>query len=662
MDKVKRITKLVKQLNIYRDSYYNDSISLVDDREYDALFAVLSTLEQETGLALSNSPTRQVGYEVKSKLDKAEHNPPLLSLDKKKDLSEIIKFIGYKDALLMLKLDGLTNEIEYRDGFLYKGSTRGDGYIGDDITHSCKQYMNLPLSIPFKGRLRMSGEAFIHFNNFEKINQNLTPEEKKKLPSGKYKTPRNLASGSVRQLNSEICKKRHLYFHPFNILEAEGMKFSLKSEQLEWLDSLGFSSVLYAKINCDNVIILEKIIRDMRKNSEEYYVPIDGMVITYDDIKYSESLGKTAHHKLDGISYKFEDERKETILYDVEWNTTRTGQINPTAIFNTVILDGTEVNRASLFNLTFVKEKKLNIGCRVKVSKRNMIIPYIEENLDIDKGDLLIPQYCPSCAKETTIKNTGTAEFLCCINPKCPAQLLDKFIHFVSKAGMDIDGLSEATLEKFINKGFLKSFDDVYNLEQYKSQIVSMEGFGLKSYNKLIENIDKSRKVKCANLIYALGIPQIGKGGAKIIAEHFENDFSGFIESIEDGFDFSKLKDFGETTCNEIYKWYKDVQCRELWMGVLEEIQVIQEVKKEVSNTDNLFNGKKTYCTGTFANYKKNQLKELLEGLGAEFASGYAKSLDYLIVGGIKGSSKTDKAQKDGVPVLTEDQFIKMIK
>lgn len=653
MEKVQQIKELTKELNQYRHEYYNLNKPTVSDTTYDEKFDLLQELERETGFVISNSPTQTVGYEVISKLQKVTHKTPLKSLAKTKSLDELNKWKGNKKTIVMLKDDGLTVELDYDNGLLYEASTRGNGEVGELITHNAKTFKNIPLSIPFKGHLRLSGEAIIHRKDFDEINFTLPDEEK-------YATPRNLVSGSVRQLDSKICAERNVNFYAFNVLECSEELSDSKSENFKWLGQQGFSTVLYTKTSD----ITEELIQNMKDIAEEDGIPIDGLVISFDSIEYSNSLQETSHHPLHSLAFKFEDETEESILRRVEWNTTRTGQINPTAIFDTIILDNTEVSRASLFNLTFIKDLQLNLTNRIKVSKRNMIIPYIEENLDRQDGNYIpIPDKCPACGGQTVIKNTGTADFLFCTNDSCKAKLLDKFVHFVKRDCMNIDGLSSASLELFINEGFLKTFDDIYNLEKYDYQIKKLEGWGSKSYKKLIDAIDKSRKVKCANFIYALGIPNIGKSSSKAIAEFFNNDFSEFTKAISYGFNFRVLEDFGDITHQSIYNWYADGNELNLWKHLLDEIEFVKEEKKDVINaSDNPFNGKHVYPTGKFQ-YKKEELKIKLESLGAIVESGYKKSLDMLICGGdMSKSGKAAKAEKDGIKMVSEEFLMEYLK
>ena len=658
MNKIERIKELTKELNQYRNEYYNQNKPSVNDATYDKLFDELSVLEKETGFILSNSPTQTVGYEVISKLQKRTHPTPLKSLDKTKSIDKLNKFKGDKEVILMLKADGLTVEVDYENGIFVGAYTRGNGEIGEDISHNALTFKNLPKQIAYKGKLRLCGEAIIHWDDFDKMNEALSEEEK-------YATPRNLTSGSVRQLDSSICAKRKVYWYAFNILECDKNLSDSKYENFKWLRELGFYTIVNTKISNEfdaPEYQFEILIESMRNIAIDIGIPIDGMVLSFNSIKYSDSLGQTNHHPLHSIAFKFGDETEETILRSIEWNTTRSGQINPTACFDTVILDNTEVSRASLFNLTFIKDMQLNLLNRIQVSKRNMIIPYIEENLDRQDGNYMpIPEVCPSCGHKTEIRNTGTADFLFCTNDNCPAKLLDKFCHFVSRDAMNIDGLSEATLEKFINKGWLKTFDDIYRLSEHKNEIINMDGFGQKSYTKLMTAIEKSKNVEFSNFIYALGVGQVGKGGSKRLAKHFNNDIKAFLKAVDEQYDFTIIEDYGQITSDSILHYFDDPFNYTTVLRLLEYIKIKQEEKLQPITTNSFFNGKKVYCTGTFASYKKEELQNILESLGAEFASGYAKSLDYLIVGSLKGSGKVDKALKDGVPVMQEDEFLKII-
>jgi len=662
MDTTKRIKGLVKQLNQYRDEYYNQNNPSVEDRRYDDLFDELKSLESETGCILSNSPTQTVGYAVVSELSKVKHDIPLLSLDKTKAVDDIDEFIGNKKALLMLKYDGLTCECIYDGGVLIEASSRGDGYEGEDITHNAKTFKNLPLTIPNKGYLKVAGEAIIHSNDFDKINNSLTEEEKKKLPKGKYSTCRNLVAGSVRQLNSKICAKRNVYFYPWDVLK--GLNDNSRDYNLQTLVTYGFEEaerIYYNQYDSNpQNLDLDFVIEGLKCHAQNNNIPIDGLVVKYDDIKYSKSLGSTSHHNNDGLALKFEDEKEDTVLREIEWSIGRTGQLTPVAIFDTVELDGTEVSRASLHNISIIEKLQLGIGDTVSIAKMNMIIPQIVEN-KTKSNNIAIPSSCPICGGVTEITQDNDSKVLVCSNPNCSGKLLGKFVHFGSKPAMNIDGMSEATLEKFINKGWLKSFSDIYKLDQYKSEIIRLEGFGQKSYIKLWTAIQNSRNIKLENLLAALGIPLIGRTASKVISKKFDGYWCNLEIALMQSFDFTTLQDFGQTMHDSIYKWY----CSEEFKDVDELLKylmfIVPQNNVDTEIRENPFKGKKIYGTGSFANYKKEELKSLLESFGAEFASGYTKSLDYLIVGSLKGSSKEDKAKRDGIRILSEEEFIDMI-
>jgi DNA ligase (NAD+) len=664
MDKIKRIQQLVKELNIYRNEYYNQNNPEVNDKQYDDLFDELKCLEIETGYIMSNSPTQTVGYQVVSKLQKITHHIPLLSLGKTKSVEDIRKFTRNKDLIAMHKLDGLTTELEYNDGKLIQASTRGDGNIGEIITHNISTYKNVPLQITNKHHIRLSGESIIHRDDFDIINSKLSDEEK-------YKNPRNLVAGSVRQLDSKVCAERNVYFYAYNLLEYNDEEYkknrNTKRLDLAILEELGFDIVDWMYVYPRSFDLDVKVaIESLKESAEEKFIPIDGIVFTYNDLKYGESLGTTAHHPLHSIAYKFYDDQYETVIRDIEWNPTRTGLINPTAIFDSIEIDGCDVSRASLFNLSIIEALQIHPNSRVMVSKRNAIIPHIEENLDKHiSEEFEIPKVCPSCGKSTTIKITKQKEkitkVLMCENANCPAKQLDKFVHFVSKPCMNIDGLSEATLDKFIRKGWLNTFSDIYHLDEHKNEICRMNGLGLKSYNNLWNSIEKSKNVKLENFLVALGIPNVGKTASKTISKYFNGDWNKFEMAIQNLFDFTKLTDFGQVMNNSIIDWYHD----ENNLATDELFQIVNIVKPEqntIQNSNGVFTGAKLYCTGSFACAKKDELKQMVENAGGEFASGYAKSLDYLVVGSLKSSSKEDKARKDGVPILTEEEFLKMLK
>lgn len=650
MYKVERIQELTKQLNQYCHEYYNLNKPSVSDSEYDKLFDELLQLENKTCYKLSNSPTQRVGYEVKSKLQKVEHTIPLRSLDKTKSIEELKKFIGNKDALMMLKADGLTIELIYDGGQLDQASTRGNGEIGEDVTHNVKTFKNIPLTIPFDGYLKIVGEAIIHKNDFDKINSQLPNEDK-------YATPRNLAAGSVRQLDSEICSQRDVYFYTFSIVECDKELEDSKHNNFTWLWEQGFWTIFSIKFNGD---ITQRDIEIMVDYAKEINLPIDGLVITFDSIQYSKSLGETSHHPLHSLAFKFEDESQITTLKAIEWSVGRTGVITPVAIFNPVNIDGTEVTRASVHNLSIMEELELGIGDSISIIKANMIIPQIEENFT-RSNNLEIPEECPVCNGIAIIEQLNESKVLYCTNKDCSAKLVKKFTHFVSRDAMNIDGLSEATLEKFIEKGFIKTFSDIYNLEQYKSIITNMEGFGKRSYEKLISAIEKSKDVNMANFLYSLGILQIGKGGAKRLAKYFNNDINLFLEATKSASNFLRIEDFGEVTAQSVYEYFVDENNYNEVIGLLECVNIKQPEVKTGAVKDNPFNGKHLYPTGKFS-LKKDDLKVKLEALGAIVESGYKKSLDMLIAGGdTSKSGKVDKAKKDGVQIVSEEFLMQYI-
>lgn len=658
INKIERIQSLVKELNSYRNEYYNLNKPTVSDLEYDSKFDELSKLEKETNYILSDSPTQTVGYEVKSKLNKRTHPTPLKSLDKTKSIDELNKWRNNKDIILMLKADGLTVELDYENGYFVGGYTRGNGEIGEDISHNCRVFKNIPLTIPFKGKLRVSGEAIIHWNDFDNINSNLSYDEK-------YATPRNLVAGSVRQLDSKICSQRNVYFYAFNILEYNETLSDSKHDNFHSLYNLGFDVIPLILITQDITRENIDVMKDYAKNNN---IPIDGMVISYESVRYSNTLGNTSHHPLHSLAFKEKDETEESVLRSVEWNTTRTGLINPTAIFDTVILDGTEVSRASLHNLSIIEGLQLDIENRILVSKRNLIIPHVEENLDRDDNILSFPSICPACGSKTDINinksitngKTKITKTLICTNDNCSAKHLDKFINFVKRDAMNIEGLSEATLEKFINKGWLSTFDDIYYLNEHKSDIMRMEGFGQKSYDKLIKSIEKSKNVKLENFIVALGIPQIGKSTSKTIAKYFKNDWFAFETAYVNNFDFTKLEDFGTTMNDNIYQYLSKGEMG--WNDLVHEVNFIKEEKKTDNSLKDL-TGLTFVITGSVNTFKnRDEFKALVESLNGKVAGGVSSKTNYLVNNDTESTSGKNKTAKElNVNIISEAQFNELI-
>nr|DAL78939.1 MAG TPA: DNA ligase [Caudoviricetes sp.] len=667
-EKVKRIHELVKQLNEYRDAYYNRAESLVVDSEYDRLFDELKALETDTGVVLMNSPTSTVGYDVKSKLEKVSHDIPLLSLDKTKDVDELVKFMGNHKCLLMYKYDGLTVELIYNDGKLIQASTRGDGYTGEDITHNAKTFKNISLTIPYNGFLRVVGEAIIHKHDFQKINDNLPAGEKP------YANARNLAAGSVRQLDSAVCDTRNIHFMLWDVLEGlddlptlDDLFPASDSRMTKFFacERLGFELPYACRFEQESsAFIIQDAIEHMRDQAIEKGIPIDGMVMKYDSISYSKQKGGTSHHNNDGIAFKFEDETAETVLREIEWSMGRTGQLTPVAIFDPIELDGTIVTRASVHNLSYIKDYDLNIGDKLKVYKANMIIPQILENISATergtKHGVQYPDACPVCGGSIRVEQVNDTESVYCDNPKCNGKKLGKFSHYVSKPAMNIDGLSEATLEKFINNGWLTDFTDLYHLNRYDKEIMRMEGFGKRSYDKLMTAIEASKSTTLARLLISLGIPYIGRTASKAISNYCAGDPYKFIELINDDFNWMQLEDFGEVMSASLKDWFSDDDNFKLYHCIVGHLNI--QIEKAITTpvADNPFNGKVVVATGSLQNFTRDGIGKKLEELGAKVGSSVSKKTDYVIAGE-KAGSKLTKAKELGVPVLTETEFMAMI-
>lgn len=667
-EKVKRIHELVKQLNEYRDAYYNRAESLVVDSEYDRLFDELKALEADTGVVLMNSPTSTVGYDVKSKLEKISHDIPLLSLDKTKDVDELVKFMGNHKCLLMYKYDGLTVELIYNEGNLIQASTRGDGYTGEDITHNAKTFKNIPLTIPYNGFLRVVGEAIIHKHDFQKINDNLPAGEKP------YANARNLAAGSVRQLDSAVCDTRNIHFMLWDVLEGlddlptlDDLFPASDSRMTKFFacERLGFELPYACRFEQESsAFIIQDAIEHMRDQAIEKGIPIDGMVMKYDSISYSKQKGGTSHHNNDGIAFKFEDETAETVLREIEWSMGRTGQLTPVAIFDPIELDGTIVTRASVHNLSYIKDYDLNIGDKLKVYKANMIIPQILENISATergtKHGVQYPNACPVCGGSIRVEQVNDTESVYCDNPKCNGKKLGKFSHYVSKPAMNIDGLSEATLEKFINNGWLTDFIDLYHLNRYDKEIMRMEGFGKRSYDKLMTAIEASKSTTLTRLLISLGIPYIGKTASKAISNYCAGDPYKFIELINDDFNWMQLEDFGEVMSASLKDWFSDDDNFKLYHCIVGHLNI--QIEKVITTpvADNPFNGKTVVATGSLQNFTRDGIGKKLEELGAKVGNSVSKKTDYVIAGE-KAGSKLTKAKELGVPVLTETEFMAMI-
>lgn len=665
-EKVKRIHELVKLLNEYRDAYYNRAESLVLDSEYDCLFDELKVLEDETGVVLMNSPTRTVGYNVKSKLEKIFHDIPLLSLDKTKNVDDLVKFIGNQECLLMYKYDGLTIELIYDNGKLIQASTRGDGYIGEDITHNAMTFKNIPLTIPYNGFLRVVGEAIIYKHDFQKINDNLPVGEKP------YANARNLAAGSVRQLDSAVCDTRNVHFMLWDVLEGlddlptlDDLLLSSDSRRTKFLvcERLGFELPYVCRFKQESsVSIVQDAIEHMREQAIKKGIPIDGMVMKYDSISYSKQKGGTSHHNNDGIAFKFEDETAETTLREIEWSLGRTGQLTPVAIFDPIELDGTTVSRASVHNLSYLNDFDLNIGDKIEVFKANMIIPQILKNLSArnrtSKKGVQYPFSCPVCGYTTKVEHINNTDSVYCTNPHCSGKRLSAFEHFVSKPAMNIDGLSEATLERFISNGWLNDFSDIYCLDQYKHEIIRMDGFGTRSYEKLWSAIQNSRTVTLDKFLVALGIPTIGKTAAKAISQYCHGDVSKFEDLISQEFDWTILEDFGQITSDNITQWFDDTYNVVVFAKLLDYIAIEKQENQFTSNS--YFSSKTIVVTGTLQHFTRDSITKKLEELGAKVSGSVSKKTDYVIAGE-KAGSKLSKANQLGIKVLTENEFMELV-
>lgn len=557
-----RIHELVDKLNKYRDEYYNKNAPSVSDAVYDHLYDELERMEKETGIILSNSPTQTVGYKAVSSLEKIRHRIPLLSLDKTKMVSELAAFLKNHAALLMLKLDGLTVKLVYENGKLVEGSTRGDGDEGELVTHNIAAFRNVPVSIPYKGHLELSGEGFIHKSDFERLKDTLVGSDGKP-----YRNARNLAAGSIRCLDANICKDREISFFAFNILEGmeefEDIRDS-RSNMLLSLAEYGFGVCPFLPISpnesAEDIALKINILTDIAETSD---IPIDGMVLRFDSFSYSASLGRTGHHYNDGIAFKFEDDTYETIFRSIEWQTGRSGEIAPVAVFDTVEIDGCEVSRASLHNLTFIKGLELHPGCRILVSKRNMIIPHVEENLDRGNYQEMTPQVCPCCGQPTRAYSRAgdkgrIVETLHCDNPECGSRVLQRFVHFAEKKAMNIRGLSEATLDQLIQLGALKNYQDLYHLDRYRDEIIAMEGFGEKSYENLIASIDESRNTTFVRFVVAMDIPLIGRTASRRLEGHFHGNLRELELAALDRFDFTCLEGIGDIMSSNIQEWFRN--------------------------------------------------------------------------------------------------------
>lgn len=647
MNRSDRIKELVDTLNKAAKVYYSGTDEIMSNLEYDRLYDELKTLEDETGIVLAGSPTHKVGYETLSELPKEEHERPMLSLDKTKSVEELAAFAGTHKSLLSWKLDGLTVVVTYRDGELYKAVTRGNGYVGEVITPNAKVFVNLPAKIPYKGELVIRGEAIITYSDFERINRSIEEDE------NKYKNPRNLCSGSVRQLNNRITAERNVRLIAFALIRADGVDFgNSRQKQFEWLKGQGFEVVEYKIVDetsvADAVEYFSKAITDND-------FPSDGLVLLYDDIAYGESLGTTAKFPRNAIAFKWADEMALTRLKCVEWSASRTGLINPVAVFEPVELEGTTVSRASVHNVSIVRELKLGYNDEIKVYKANMIIPQIAENIT-GSATIEIPKVCPVCGGPTGIKKANDTESLYCLNPDCQAKHIKRFEHFVSRNALNIDGISSQTLEKFIDRGFIKNYTDLYHLNNYEDEIVEMDGFGRKSYDNIIESVEKSRTVTLDHVIYALGIGGIGLANARLVSRHCNEDPETVADiTIEE---LMSIDGIGDVLAQSFREYFDDVNNRRLYNELLAELKL----QKEVRDTSSPVAGKTFVITGSVNHFtNRDELKAFIETLGGKTTGSVSAKTDYLINNDVtSNSSKNKKARELGIPVISEEEFIKL--
>lgn len=659
-EKIKRLEYLVEYLNKCCDEYYNKNNPSLSDAEYDVLFDELSELEAQTGIVKPNSPTQRAGYEVISELKKVRHNIPLLSLAKTKSAADIFSFSQRNNGYLGLKMDGLTVKLVYQNGVLTEASTRGDGEIGEDITHNAKVFKSVPRVLPQKINITVSGEAFLDIAAFERINEDIENDE------DKYSTPRNLASGSVRQLDSEICAKRGVSFFPFNVLEGFD-DIDSKSERLDKLASFGFMRLPTETVtNNTTVEKIEEKIKTLKQLANKKGYPIDGIVFTFDSVLFSKEQGRTSHHFKDGIAYKFGDPHFKTKLKNIDWNISRTGQLTPIAEFEAVEIDNTNVEKASLHNMTFIEDLKLKKGDEILVSKRNMIIPHVEKNLSGENREnykLEYPLVCPVCNQPTFVNETNVSErsikVLFCKNPNCAGRQIKKFTHFVSKQAMNIDGLSEATIKKFISLKFISRLIDIFNIPDYKEEIIGLEGFGERSYENLVNSLEKAKNTKLSNFLVAMNIPLIGKNAAIIISEKFGGSFEKFCKAIDEKYDFSNIEGFGEIMNDEIYKWFSNETNYNEFKEIASILNFQLQEQKEIDES-NLFFGKTVVITGTFADYTRDELGAKLKDFGAKVTSSVSKKTDFLLCGENAGSKKT-KAESLNVRIIGEDELKSLI-
>lgn len=648
MDKRKRIKELVEILNKAAKSYYVDAVEIMPNIEYDKLYDELVSLEKETNIVLSNSPTQNVGYETASELPKKAHESPMLSLDKTKSVAELEDWLGDNKALLSWKMDGLTIVLTYRGGELVEAVTRGNGIIGEVITNNAKNFQNVPLRIEYKGELILRGEAVIKYSDFKRINDSITDAD------ARYKNPRNLCSGSVRQLNPAVTRERKVYFNVFNVVRADNIDFeNSKAKQFEWAKNEGFDVVEYKFTQRAS---LADDIAKFESKIAENDIPSDGLVLLLDDIALGERLGSTSKFPRNAMAFKWSDERQTTKLKYIEWSPSRTGLINPVAVFEPVELEGTTVSRASLHNVSIFEELMLGVGDEISVYKANMIIPQVYENLTKSNTEK-IPKICPACGRDTTIKKDNESKVLLCTNPDCQIKHIKQYALMASRDALNIDGLSESTLEKFLSKGFIKSDSDLFRLDKFKDEIINMEGFGKRSYEKLIAALDEAKNTTVSRFLYSLGIAGIGSANAKMIAKYFDNDIDRIISASKD--DLRKIEGIGEVLAGSIEDFFKS----EKNIENVESLRKILKFETEENGGGDKFAGKVFVITGSLTHFSnRNEMKELIEKNGGKVSGSVSSKTNFLINNDTdSNSSKNKKAKELGVEIISEEDFLKLL-
>ena len=648
MEKMEQMKAYIEQIRAADKAYYNTGAPVLTDYEYDQMFDALKALEKETGVVLSASPTQKVGGEVLDEIHKVLHTKPMLSADKTKSIEDVLRFMNGRPCVLSWKLDGSTMVLRYENGELKQAITRGDGYAGDDVTHTARVFLNIPIKIKEKEKIEVRGEAVIRWSYFHKINE--------ELADSRYSHPRNLAAGSIGMLDARESKNRCLELQAFDLVE--GPTFQTKAEQLRYMKQLGFQVVEHVLMKD---MSQEQVRRCMENMDPKHYAyPVDGLIVEQNDIAYGKSLGRTGHHENRMIAFKWKDETYETRFRGVELRPTRKGRLSLTGLFDPIEIDGVMVSRATLHNFDVFKRFRLGKGDRVFLIRSNMVIPQLVQNLD-QSDTYELPESCPCCGADVVIRKEENTRFLYCSNPNCPGALVQKFVHYCHRTRMNIPGLSEATLTKFVNRGWLTIFGDLYELDRYREQMIQENGFGVRSYERLQKSIDSSRKTTLNRFIAALGIHEVGRSAGRIISDYFGGSWTLFEQAIQDGFDFTALQDFGQTMNDSIYKWYADKQAEALWRPALQHIEFqVKEKEHSIMNNKNVFQGKKIVATGKLAGYTRTEIQDKILSLGATPQSAVSKTTDYLIVGE-KAGSKLIKAQQLGVPTLTEEEFEEMI-